>query len=132
MIGLDSHILVRYFTQDDPVQAALARDVMENRLSTDDDPGFVSIVAMAETVWVLDRHYRFTNEQIVEAVESLLQADVLVVENEAEVFAAMTALREQRGEFADALIGALCDTAGCARVYSFDRAALRLSGFEHP
>jgi predicted nucleic-acid-binding protein len=132
VIGLDCNILVRYLTQDDPVQAALARDVLENRLSADDEPGFVSIVAMAETVWVLDRHYHFTNEQIVAAVESLLQADVLVVENEADVFAAITALRERRGEFADALIGALCTKAGCTRVYSFDRGALRLPGFEHP
>jgi len=132
VIGLDSNILVRYFTQDDPVQAALAGDVLENRLSADDVPGFVSIVAMAETVWVLDRHYHFTNGQIVAAVESLLQADVLIVESEAEVFTAITALRERRGQFADALIGALCAEVGCTRVYSFDRAALRLPGFEHP
>jgi predicted nucleic-acid-binding protein len=132
VIGLDSNILVRYFTQDDPVQAALATDVLENRLSADDEPGFISVVAMAETVWVLDRHYHFTSEQIAAAVENLLQAEILVVENEAAVFVAVAALREGRGEFADALIGALCASAGCSRVYSFDRLALRLPGFEQP
>ena len=132
MIGLDSNILIRYFTEDDPVQAALARDLLENQLSAEDEPGFVSVVAMAETVWVLDRRYRFTDEQIAAAVERLLQTEVLLIENEAEVFAAMTALRDRRGEFADALIGALCRKAGCTRVYSFDRGALRLPGFEHP
>ena len=62
MIGLDSNILVRYFTQDDPVQAALATEVMEQRLS-EAEPGFISVVAMAETVWVLESVYDFMNMQ---------------------------------------------------------------------
>ena len=131
MIGLDSNILVRYFTQDDPVQAALATALLENHLS-EVEPGFVSVVALVETVWVLDRHYRFTREQISIAIEALLQADVLVVENEAAALTALAVLREHRGDFADALIGALCAQAGCTRVYTFDRRALRLPGFEHP
>src|SRR5580700_7750262 len=100
MIGLDSNILVRYLTQDDPVQAAQATRLIEDRL-TEDDPGFISIVAMAETVWVLDRHYRFGSGQIAEAIERMLQADTLIVEDEQEVFEAMVALREGRGEFGD-------------------------------
>ena len=115
MIGLDSNILVRYFTQDDPVQAALATEVMEQRLS-EAEPGFISVVAMAETVWVLDRHYRFTREQIANAVETALRTDLLLVEHEPEVFAALALLRQGRGEFGDALIGALCARAGCSRV----------------
>jgi predicted nucleic-acid-binding protein len=131
MIGLDTNILVRYFTQDDPLQAAQATEVIERRLS-EQDPGFISIVALAETVWVLERHYRFTNSQIAAAIERLLRVDTLIVESEQQVFEAMTALREGRGTFADALIGALCAKAGCSRVLTFDRRAVRLPGFELP
>jgi predicted nucleic-acid-binding protein len=60
----------------------------------------------------------------------VLQADVLVVENEQEVFAAMLALKQGAGSFADALIGALGAKAGCSRTVTFDRKALRLPGFE--
>lgn len=131
MIGLDTNILVRYLVQDDPAQAALATEVIEHRLS-EDEPGFVSIVAMVDTVWVLERHYGFGRERIADAVENLLRADVLLIEDEPQVFTAMIALREGRGEFSDALIGALCARAGCARVLTFDRRALRLPGFERP
>lgn len=131
MIGLDSNILVRYFTQDDALQAALATEVIEQRLS-ETEPGFISIVTMAETVWVLDRHYHFGRERIANAIETVLRTDVLLIEHEPEVFTALAALRAGLGEFADALIGALCGSAGCARILSFDRGALRLSGFEHP
>jgi len=131
MIGLDTNVLVRYFAQDDPVQSAMATDVIERRL-TEQEPGFVSVVAMAETVWVLARAYRLGREGIVTVIERMLQTDTLVVEGERQVFIAMTALREGRGEFGDALIGALSAKAGCSRVVTFDRDALRLPGFELP
>ncbi len=130
MIGLDTNILVRYLTQDDPIQSAKARDVIE-RL-TDESPGFVSIVAMVETVWVLERAYELTPHEIVRAVERILQTDVLVVEDEQEVFTAMIALKKGQGSFADALIAALGSKRGCSRTLTFDRKALRLPGFELP
>jgi predicted nucleic-acid-binding protein len=131
MIGLDTNILVRYLTQDDPVQAHQATEVIEQRL-TEAEPGFISMVAMVEMVWVLGRYYRFASEQIANVIERILQAETLVVEGERDVFAAMTALRDGRGEFADALIGALSANAGCSRVLTFDRRALRLPYFALP
>ena len=129
MIGLDTNVLVRYLAQDDPVQSPKATELIERRL-TEDDPGFVSVVAMVETVWVLDRAYGLADHEIAAAIERTLQADVLVVENEQEVFSAMIALKEGRGSFADALIGALGARAGCSRTLSFDQKASRLPGFE--
>jgi predicted nucleic-acid-binding protein len=131
MIGLDTNVLVRYLTQDDPVQAAQATEVIEHRLA-EQDPGFVSVVAMAEMAWVLERFYRFSSARIVAAIERMLAAETLVVESEREVFTAMIALKEGRGSFADALIGALSAKAGCSRVLTFDRRALRLPGFQLP
>lgn len=131
MMGLDTSILVRYLAQDDPAQSRLATEVIEHRL-TEDNPGFISIVAMVETVWVLDRAYGLAEREIAAAVERMLQADVLVIENEQEVFTAMIAMKEGRGAFADALIAALGATAGCSRTLTFDHAALRLPGFALP
>jgi predicted nucleic-acid-binding protein len=131
MTGLDTNILVRYLVQDDPVQSPKARKILERRL-TENNPGFVSVVAMVETVWVLDRAYGLSSQEISAAVERMLQIDVLRVENEQEVFTAMVALRSGEGSFADALIGAIATRAGCARILTFDRKASRLPGFELP
>jgi predicted nucleic-acid-binding protein len=60
----------------------------------------------------------------------LLQANSLVVENEQQVFAAMTALKENQSSFADALIAGLGVKAGCSGTVTFDRKALRLPGFD--
>jgi predicted nucleic-acid-binding protein len=128
MIGLDTNVLVRFLTQDDPIQSPKASALIERQLS-DRVPGFISTVAMVETVWVLDRVYGKSPAQIAEAVERILQIDVLIVENEQEVFNAMVALKNGTGSFADALIGALGMSAGCGKTVTFDRRALRIPGF---
>jgi predicted nucleic-acid-binding protein len=131
MTGLDTNILVRYLSQDDPIQSPLATDIIESRLSQG-NPGFISIVVMVETVWVLNRAYGLANDEIAAALERMLQADTLVVENEQEVFTATIALKEGSGSFTDALIGAIGARAGCSSTLTFDRTALRLPGFELP
>ncbi|HEY7353090.1 MAG TPA: type II toxin-antitoxin system VapC family toxin [Terriglobales bacterium] len=129
MIGLDTNILVRYLTQDDPVQSARATEILERRL-TGKNPGFVSVVAMVETVWVLDRAYFLTAQEIATAIERLLQVEVLAIENEQEVFTAMVALKQGYGSFADALIAELGTRMGCTRTLTFDRKATRIPAFE--
>lgn len=129
MIGLDTNVLVRYLAQDDPLQSARATAFIEQHL-TEREPGFISIVAMAEMVWVLERAYHLAGAEIAAAVERTLQADLLVVESEQEVFTAMIALKEGRGAFADALIGVLGTKAGCTHTVTFDRKAARLPYFE--
>ena len=131
MIGLDTNILVRYLTQDDRVQSAAATEIIEQRLTVT-NPGFISVVTMAEIVWVLDRAYRMTDKQISAAVERMLQVEVLLVENEQEVFAAMIALKQRQGSFSDALIAQLGAKAGCRYTVTFDKKALRLPGFMLP
>lgn len=129
MIGLDTNVLVRYLTQDDPVQAARATALIERRL-TEEQPGFISLIAMVEIVWVLDRVYGFSNMQTSQAIERILQADTLRVQNEQEVFTAMVAFRNGTASFSDALIGALDAWAGCRTTLTFDRKAARLDHFQ--
>lgn len=129
MIGLDSNILVRYLVQDDPVQSPRTANVIRKTL-TKAEPGFVSVVALAETVWVLERSYHFTDSEVAAAVEEILRTDALLVEHAEEAFSAMAALNAGLGDFADALIGAINAEAGCSRTITFDRKALRLPGFE--
>ena len=92
---LDTNVLVRYLTQDDPIQSPKAADLIERAL-TESEPGYISIVAMVETTWVLERTYEFSATDIAVAIERMLQAPVLTVESEQEVFTAMIAMKERR------------------------------------
>jgi predicted nucleic-acid-binding protein len=129
MIGLDTNIIVRYLTQDDPLQSLKATQIIEGRL-TEEQPGFISLVTMAETAWVLERTYHRSSQEIARAMEAMLQADSLLIQNEQEVFTAMVALKTGQGGFADALIAALGQWAGCTSTLTFDKKASRIDGFE--
>jgi predicted nucleic-acid-binding protein len=131
MTGLDTNILVRYLTQDDPVQSRQAAEIIERRL-TNASLGFVSVVAMAEIAWVLDRAYGFTTKEIAAAIERMLQIEVLLIQHEEEVFAAMIALKQGRASFADVLIAELGARVGCVHTLTFDQKALRFARFQLP
>ena len=122
MVGLDTNVLVRYLAQDEPIQARQATQLIERHL-TADNPGFISVVTIVETVWVLDRVYGLANRDIAAAVERILQADTFHVRNEQQVFTAMIALKTGVGSFSDALIGALGEWAGCKATLTFDKKA---------
>jgi predicted nucleic-acid-binding protein len=129
VIGLDTNVVVRYLAQDDPLQSRKATNLFERHLSVE-EPGFISIVAMAETVWVLERAYGLSARELASAIERMLQIEVVLIEHEQEVFTAMIALKKGRGSFADALIGALGSKAGCNHTLTFDRKASQLAGFQ--
>ncbi len=129
MIGLDTNALVRYLAQDDINQSARATQIIERQL-TENQPGFISLVTVVETVWVLARVYGLPRQTIAAAVERMLQADTLLVQNEQEVFTALMALKTGAGEFPDALIGALGEWAGCEKTLTFDKKTKRLRQFK--
>jgi predicted nucleic-acid-binding protein len=129
MIGLDTNVLVRYIMQDDPLQSPKASRKIERHL-TEEDPGFISLPTMLESAWVLEDIYGLSRQELAQAIETVLQIETFVVQNEKEVHTAMLALRTGQGSFDDALIGALGLWAGCTSTLTFDRKASRLKGFK--
>jgi predicted nucleic-acid-binding protein len=128
MKGLDTSILIRYLTQDDPIQSLRANEIVDRKLSSD-APGFVSLVTIAEVAWVLSSRYEATGQEIATAIERILSSDRLEVQNEQQVYEAMVALKGGKGRFADALICALGIWAGCSSTLTFDGSS-RLAQFE--
>ena len=56
MKALDTNVLVRYFAQDDVRQSAIATRLLEDGLGAA-DRGFVSLLVLLETVWVMESRY---------------------------------------------------------------------------
>jgi predicted nucleic-acid-binding protein len=119
MVGLDTNVILRYLLQDDPKQTTLANHIVDQVLS-DRNPGFISLVTVLETVWVLRSLLKQTPTQIATHLEHLLAADSLEVQNGQQVFEAAFALKRSTGEFENALIGALNAWAGCPHTLTFD------------
>ena len=92
MIGLDTNVLVRYIMQDDAKQSALANKLIEGL--TEDSPGYLSLVAIVEMVWVLESAYELTRQQVTAALRNLLSVNVFKVERVAVVASALRTYAE--------------------------------------
>jgi hypothetical protein len=75
----------------------------------------------------LDRSCGFTTREISAAIERLLQIDVLIIENEQEIFNAVSVLKTGKARFADVVIAELGRRAGLdVNVRSYGCAPCRL------
>jgi len=119
MIGLDTNVLVRYVTQDDPEQAAQATRLIETSC-TATTPGRVAHIVLCELVWVLRRAYGYSKPQVVEVLDQILVTAELAIENEGVAFQALDAYREGSADFSDYLLVLSNRAAGCETTYSFD------------
>lgn len=129
MIGIDTNVLVRYFAQDDPVQSPLARRLMERQISPS-RPGFISLVALAELVWVMRRSYKAKRGEVTQVVEQLLSHASVVVQESDAVWLALDEYEQSQADFADALIASLGLRGGCEKTVTLDKAASAVAGFE--
>ena len=129
MIGLDTNVVVRYLAQDDARQAAIATRLIEGSLSAD-VRGFISIVTLAEIVWVMSSNYGASRASVAEIVEGLLTAPQLMMERADVLWRALKAYRESKADFSDAVIVELGSDAGCSKTVTFDRQVGAHHGFE--
>jgi predicted nucleic-acid-binding protein len=128
MIGLDTNVLVRYLAQDDARQSAQAGKVIES--FTAQTPGYVSIVTLTETIWVLQDAYARSRDDVAALVEALLQTEGVVVQMPEVVWQALHGFESSRADFADHLIERIGAAAGCEATLTFDRTAARDAGMQ--
>jgi predicted nucleic-acid-binding protein len=122
MVGLDTNVIVRYIMQDDPVQVAQAVAVIEDRL-TRDNPGFIGLIVLVETIWVLKTVYHIPKPGLLTVIDSLLTTRQLLIEQSELVFRALKTYRAGNGDFSDSLIAAIATAQGCNETLTFDRKA---------
>jgi len=123
MIGLDTNVLVRYVAQDDPPQATAASRLIEGL--TAESPGFISTVALVETVWVLTRAYDTPKSMIEQIIEGFLRSRELVIESAETHYLALAAFHATSVDYADAVIAVAGQRRGCEATVTFDREAGR-------
>ena len=118
MRALDTNIVVRYLTGDDPEQAARARAVV------DAGPVFVSTTVLLECDWVLRSAYGFGGGEVAAALRAFAGLPPVSVESPATLAEALD--RAAAGmDFADALH--LCAASRCEAMLTFDRRFIEMA-----
>lgn len=129
MIGLDTNILLRYLTRDDPERLPKVRTLL---LEAEDRGESLSIntVVLSELVWTLGgRQYRLSRKQITDILNELLLTPLFHFPHREQVVAAVADFRSGKADFADYLIGQLNRASGCGETVTFDRGLDETPGF---
>jgi len=128
MIALDTNVLVRFLTQDDDAQFQVAAGLIE--VCTRDVPGYVCREVMIELVWVLERAYKYSREEIAEALLSIVTASQLSVENAQDIASVVNLYRKEGYDFADLMIRQAAQRTENRVLKTFDQKLARLDGVE--
>lgn len=128
MIAIDTNVLVRYLTADDPDQLARAKSLFAT-LSAD-SPGFICREALLELVWVLGHSYGFGRGVIADTLDALLSAIEFEIEDADVLSAAIDPYLNASADFADLMIRGAAAKRGALPLMTFDARAARLEGVE--
>ncbi len=130
MLGVDTNVLLRYITRDDPVQSEVARQAIE-RAAGEGELLRICVPVLCELVWVLrNPPFGYTRNELADTIELLLEVDVLDIEARDLVRAAAREFRSGDADFSDYLIGGLNRNSGCRTTLTFDLAAGESDLFE--
>jgi predicted nucleic-acid-binding protein len=122
MHAVDTNVLVRMLTRDDPKQAALAETFVARG-------AWVSHLVLTETTWVLSAVYELDASKIAAAVEMLLNHRQLSVQEPDVVTRALEHYRRKPSlGFSDCLILEVARRAGHLPLGTFDRNLGKLEG----
>ena len=129
MIGLDTNVLVRYISQDDPNQAALATDFIEGNCSKE-SPGFVNHIVLCELFWVLKRCYGINQSRSLEIIGQIMRTVQLRVHEPQIVLKALRLAQKGSADFADYLISQINLSEGCNATVTLDRKAAKINSMK--
>lgn len=118
MVAVDTNVIVRLLTGDDPQQFQRSQDVFER------EQVFIPTTVILETEWVLRHAYQFSAAEIAAALRKLVGLDRVFLGDEAAVALAFD-WYEQGLDFADVLH--LSQAQHCARMFTFDKAFVKRS-----
>jgi predicted nucleic-acid-binding protein len=112
VLAVDTNVLVRYLTRDEPAQFAAAKVFIES------NDVFVPTTVFLETEWVLRRSYGYDRSAILTALRAIAGLPRVKLEDPLLAVQALDWL-EAGIDFADALH--LAKAADCEAFVSFDR-----------
>ncbi len=122
MRAVDTNVLVRLITRDDPRQVAAAETFVVKG-------AWVPLLAIAEATWVLESVYERDPAAIATAVEMLLSHGQLTVQDSEAVAAAVAQFRRRpKVGFSDCLMLEVARKAGHTPLGTFDRDLGKMDG----
>ena len=129
MKALDTNVLVRFLVRDDKKQAEIVYRLFK-RAESRNDPFFVPLLVVLETIWVLESVYEIPREEIRASLQKLLLMPILIFESQSALQRTLSSAQTNKIDLADLLIAHSAKFSNCDGVLTFDKKASKFALFE--
>ena len=116
---LDTNIILRYLTEDDPQKAKHCEELFR-RTSLGKEILFTSTLVITEVVWVLEKAYKLQRDQIVKCVQKILNTPNIECDEKDILLTAAGLYELKKIDFVDAYNAVMMETKFIEDIYSYD------------
>lgn len=120
-VAIDTNVLIRYVTNDEPTKADRAKQFLE-RIERGEEECILCEAVIAEVIWVLThpRIYNLSREEVVEYLVSVVQLNGVRIQPKTMYLRALEMYKTSDLDFTDCLLASMVECGRAASLASFD------------
>lgn len=116
---LDTNIIIRFLTNDDPKKADLCEKLFKHA-KEGKQKLFISDLVIAETVWVLESMYNYPKNKLTDCIQKILNTPNIETENKDLLLNAITLYQLEDIDYIDAYNATIMGNKNIKEIYSYD------------
>ena len=119
-IFIDTNILLRYLTADDPEKFERCKELFKQALEKKIIL-LTSDMVIAELIWTLNSFYKVPKDEIIEKVTIIINTPNLKVPNKKLLSEVLVLFSQENIDYIDAYNAVFMKNNGCAQIFSYDK-----------
>jgi predicted nucleic acid-binding protein len=119
-IFIDTNILLRYLTADDPEKFERCKELFKQALEKKIIL-LTSDMVIAELIWTLNSFYKVPKDEIIEKVTIIINTPNLKVPNKKLLSEVLVLFSQENIDYIDAYNAVFMKKNGCAQIFSYDK-----------
>ena len=119
-IFIDTNILLRYLTGDDPEKYEKCRDIFKRALEKK-IVLLTSDMVIAELTWTLSSFYKVPKEEIIEKITIIINTPNLKIPNKKLISETLILFSQKNIDYIDAYNAVFMKHMSCTQIFSYDK-----------
>lgn len=116
---LDTNLILRYLTKDDPAKAKKCEELFK-RVSEGKEALYTSSLVIAEVVWTLEKFYKFERTRAALYIQIILNTSGLECDEKDILLTAIGLYDLKKIDFIDAYNAVIMESKSIETIYSYD------------
>lgn len=127
MRTIDANLVLRYLTNDVPDQASQTEELFK-RVEEGKEDLFLPDIILADIIWILERYYKQTREDIREWLTAIIGLQGLRLSDKDMSLNALDIYVDKKIDWSEAFTASQMLQRGITEIYSFDKHFDRIDG----